>query len=40
MEGRETWLKISYPFFESEKIHTPTLFMGGEKDFNVPGDRQ
>ena len=22
--------------FESEKVHTPTLFMGGEKDFNVP----
>jgi dipeptidyl aminopeptidase/acylaminoacyl peptidase len=35
-KARDTWLKISYPFFESEKIHTPTLFMGGEKDFNVP----
>lgn len=35
-KSRETWLKVSYPFFEAEKIKTPTLFMGGEKDFNVP----
>jgi dipeptidyl aminopeptidase/acylaminoacyl peptidase len=30
------WLKVSYPFFHADRIHTPTLFMGGEKDFNVP----
>jgi len=30
------WVKISYPFFHADRIHTPTLFMGGEKDFNVP----
>ena len=30
------WMKVSYPFFNAEKIKTPTLFMGGEKDFNVP----
>ncbi len=31
-----TWLKLSYPFFHADRIHTPTLFMGGDKDFNVP----
>jgi dipeptidyl aminopeptidase/acylaminoacyl peptidase len=31
-----TWLKVSYPFFHADRIHTPTLFMGGDKDFNVP----
>jgi dipeptidyl aminopeptidase/acylaminoacyl peptidase len=30
------WLKVSYPFFHADQIHTPTLFLGGEKDFNVP----
>jgi len=35
-EGIENYLKISYPFFEAERIKTPTLFMCGEKDFNVP----
>ncbi|MBV9330429.1 MAG: S9 family peptidase, partial [Alphaproteobacteria bacterium] len=30
------WLKLSYPFFHADRIHTPTLFVGGEKDFNVP----
>ena len=29
-------MKISYPFFHADRIHTPTLFMCGEKDFNVP----
>lgn len=32
----ETWMKVSYPFFKADRIHTPTLFLGGEKDFNVP----
>jgi len=32
----EKWMKVSYPFFRADKIKTPTLFMGGEKDFNVP----
>jgi dipeptidyl aminopeptidase/acylaminoacyl peptidase len=27
---------VSYPFFNAAKIRTPTLFLGGEKDFNVP----
>jgi dipeptidyl aminopeptidase/acylaminoacyl peptidase len=30
------WIKVSYPFFHADRIHTPTLFMGGDKDFNVP----
>ncbi len=32
----EKWSRSSYPFFNVDKIRTPTLFMGGEKDFNVP----
>lgn len=32
----DAWLRISYPFFHADRIKTPTLFMGGEKDFNVP----
>jgi dipeptidyl aminopeptidase/acylaminoacyl peptidase len=30
------WLKVSYPFFHADRIHTPTLFLGGDRDFNVP----
>jgi dipeptidyl aminopeptidase/acylaminoacyl peptidase len=30
------WIKVSYPFFHADRIHTPTLFLGGDKDFNVP----
>jgi dipeptidyl aminopeptidase/acylaminoacyl peptidase len=30
------WIKLSYPFFHVERIKTPTLFMGGTQDFNVP----
>ncbi len=26
----------SFPFYEADKIKTPTLFLCGEKDFNVP----
>jgi len=35
-KNRDVWLKVSYPFFQADHIKTPTLFMGGEKDFNVP----
>jgi dipeptidyl aminopeptidase/acylaminoacyl peptidase len=34
--GLEPWLRISYPFLHADQITTPTLFLGGEKDFNVP----
>jgi dipeptidyl aminopeptidase/acylaminoacyl peptidase len=30
------WLKISFPFLHADRITTPTLFLGGDKDFNVP----
>jgi dipeptidyl aminopeptidase/acylaminoacyl peptidase len=32
----DTYLKMSYPFLQADRIKTPTLFMCGEKDFNVP----
>ncbi|MCI0617017.1 S9 family peptidase, partial [bacterium] len=32
----DTWMHVSYPFFQADKIVTPTLFICGEKDFNVP----
>jgi dipeptidyl aminopeptidase/acylaminoacyl peptidase len=35
-KNRDLWLKVSYPFFQADKIRTPTLFMGGGSDFNVP----
>jgi dipeptidyl aminopeptidase/acylaminoacyl peptidase len=30
------WLRLSYPFLHADKIHAPTLFMGGTRDFDVP----
>ena len=30
------YMKLSYPFFHADRIHTPTLFLGGDRDFNVP----
>ena len=35
-KSQELWIKISYPFFHADRIKTPTLFMGGSADFNVP----
>jgi dipeptidyl aminopeptidase/acylaminoacyl peptidase len=32
----ETYQKLSYPFLHADRIRTPTLFLGGERDFNVP----
>jgi dipeptidyl aminopeptidase/acylaminoacyl peptidase len=32
----DKYLKISYPLLKADRIRTPTLFMSGEKDFNVP----
>jgi dipeptidyl aminopeptidase/acylaminoacyl peptidase len=32
----EAWIRVSFPFFHAERIVTPTLFLCGEKDFNVP----
>jgi len=35
-EHPEAYLKISDPFLHADRIKTPTLFLGGDKDFNVP----
>ena len=35
-ENLEAWMRVSKPFFNAGKITTPTLFLCGEKDFNVP----
>ncbi|HEV9038461.1 MAG TPA: S9 family peptidase [Puia sp.] len=32
----DRYLKISYPLLKADRIRTPTLFLSGEKDFNVP----
>jgi dipeptidyl aminopeptidase/acylaminoacyl peptidase len=32
----DTYMKMSYPFLHADRIKTPTLFMCGELDFNVP----
>jgi dipeptidyl aminopeptidase/acylaminoacyl peptidase len=32
----DLWTKISYPFFRADRIKTPTLFIGCDKDFDVP----
>ena len=32
----EAWAKVSYPFLHADKIKTPTLFLCGESDYNVP----
>lgn len=32
----EKYIKLSYPFLHADRIKTPTQFMVGEKDFNVP----
>ena len=35
-ENKELYDKLSYPFWQANKIKTPTLFLGGENDMNVP----
>ncbi|HEY6843514.1 MAG TPA: S9 family peptidase, partial [Thermoanaerobaculia bacterium] len=32
----EPWIRVSYPFLHADRIKTPTLYMGGSSDFNVP----
>jgi dipeptidyl aminopeptidase/acylaminoacyl peptidase len=32
----DRYLRISYPLLKADRIKTPTLFMSGDKDFNVP----
>ena len=35
-KNKENWMKVSYPFWQADKIRTPTLYMVGQDDFNVP----
>jgi len=35
-EHQDVWEKLSYPFLHNDRIVTPTLFMVGSKDVNVP----
>lgn len=35
-ESLDTYLKLSYPFLHANRIKTPTLFICGASDFNVP----
>jgi len=35
-ETPENYFRISYPFLKADRIETPTLFMVGELDWNVP----
>jgi dipeptidyl aminopeptidase/acylaminoacyl peptidase len=35
-EHKDLYDKLSYPFWQANRIRTPTLFMGGERDMNVP----
>lgn len=35
-EKPEVYQRVSYPFLHADRIQTPTLFLCGEKDFNVP----
>ena len=32
----EVYMRISYPFLHADRIKTPTLFLCGQNDFNVP----
>jgi dipeptidyl aminopeptidase/acylaminoacyl peptidase len=32
----DLWIRLSSPFLHADRIVTPTLFMCGEEDFNVP----
>jgi len=32
----DTWIRLSFPFLHADRITTPTLFLCGDKDFNVP----
>jgi len=32
----DNYLKVSFPFFHADRISTPTLFLCGDADFNMP----
>ena len=35
-QNTAAYLRVSYPFLHADRIVTPTLFLCGDKDFNVP----
>jgi dipeptidyl aminopeptidase/acylaminoacyl peptidase len=35
-KNTEHWVKLSFPFLHADRIRTPTLFLCGDEDFNVP----
>lgn len=35
-DNLDSWLNVSHPFLNADEIVTPTLFLVGEKDWNVP----
>ena len=35
-EDLARYIELSFPFFQADRIQTPTLFICGELDFNVP----
>jgi dipeptidyl aminopeptidase/acylaminoacyl peptidase len=35
-KNADVYMRVSYPFYHADRIKTPTLFVCGEKDFNVP----
>jgi dipeptidyl aminopeptidase/acylaminoacyl peptidase len=35
-KNKDVWIKLAYPLFHADRIKTPTLFLGGQNDFNVP----
>jgi len=35
-ENLDAWIAVSYPFLRADRIQTPTLFLGGDQDHNVP----
>ncbi|MBU1760040.1 MAG: S9 family peptidase [Bacteroidetes bacterium] len=37
-KGLDRYMKLSYPFTHADRIKTPTLFMVGQNDFNVPSE--
>ena len=32
----DAWLRVSFPFYKADRITTPTLFLCGQADFNMP----
>jgi dipeptidyl aminopeptidase/acylaminoacyl peptidase len=35
-ENLDSWIELSYPFLHADRITTPTLFLCGAEDLNVP----